>query len=157
MDLIIFGGSRGEKVSEIFEIFGDGGPPTHKKKLEMIANVSAINSVQKSSKLELSSWDKRLFKVLLMHCRAALSPFKVLLMLFFAFVIILDTDLTAGLNTFMRKYFYGFTVFVDFFSFKKFFGRRGKAWGQGGARQGRARRGKAGQGGTGDSWGVLAP
>ena len=45
----------GEKFSEIFEIFGDGGPPTHKKHMEMIAHASAINSVQKSSKSELSS------------------------------------------------------------------------------------------------------
>ena len=45
----------GEFFSEIFNIFGDGGPATHKKKLEMIAHASAINSVQKSSKSELSS------------------------------------------------------------------------------------------------------
>ena len=34
---------------------------------QMIDQVMTINSVQKSSKSELSSWGKRLFKVLLMH------------------------------------------------------------------------------------------
>ena len=34
---------------------------------QMIDQVMTITSVQKSSKLELSSWGKRPFKVLLMH------------------------------------------------------------------------------------------
>ena len=34
---------------------------------QMIDQVMTINSVQKSSKSELSSWGKRQFKVLLMH------------------------------------------------------------------------------------------
>ena len=34
-------------------IFGDGGLPMHKQKLEMIAHASAINSVEKLSKSEL--------------------------------------------------------------------------------------------------------
>ena len=42
------------KKSEIFEMFADGARRT-KNNLEMIAHVSAINSVQKSSKSELSS------------------------------------------------------------------------------------------------------
>ena len=40
---------------------------------QMIDQVMTINSVQKSSKSELSSWGKRPFKVILMHCCAALS------------------------------------------------------------------------------------